>query len=93
MLYWFELVPVVLAVIACVMCSLRYPSERRSRDRVALLLGSLCSMFLIVAQTSWWSSLRSGDTTNTWWANYVLAVFHTLTMCAFIALAWPRGRK
>lgn len=86
--YIIEAIPVVLAVVASISCSYKYSLEKRSASKHALILGVVCSLLLIIAQTSWIvSSLVTNSLEGTWFANYVWTLFNSLTMVAFILLA------
>lgn len=86
--YIIEAVPVVLAVIAAFSCSHKFMLDRRRQYKQALLLGVVCSILLIIAQTSWIVSFLVNDSlTGTWFANSVWTFFNSLTMIAFILLS------
>lgn len=92
--YVFELVPVVLALVAAVTCASRYSRERRRSDRIVMVLGVVCSILLIFAQTSWWTSyVLQGNLVGTKIANVIWTVFNTLVMISFILASLPRRPK
>lgn len=89
----FQLLPVALACISAILCAYRVTGERRRSDRLAMTVAVLCSLLLVVAQTSWWSTyLIEGNLLGTVFANSVWTIFNTLVMVTFIILAYPRPR-
>jgi len=89
--YFFQLLPVILACIAAVACSMRFARDRRKHDRVAMFIAALSSVLLVIAQTSWWSSyILQGSLKGTEFANFLWTIFNTLTMVSFILIAQPR---
>ncbi len=84
----FELVPVGLALVAAVLCSMRAREAKTRQYRLSLMLGVVCAVLLIVAQTSWWGTyIVQGHLEGTWLANIIWTVFNSLVMVAFILLA------
>ena len=91
--YFFELLPVLLAMVAGVLCAARYRHERRTQMRAVLLLGVVCALLLIVAQASWWSShVVEGLQQGQEFANALWTLFNSLAMLAFIVAAKPGSR-
>lgn len=91
--YIIESIPVCLAIYSAVLCAHRYTQDRRQSYRQVLLLGTICSLLLIIAQTSWIiSAIVNSSLTGTWFANYVWSFFNSLTMLAFILLAASGGK-
>lgn len=89
-----QLFPVILALIAAVLCTQSYATGRRRQDKTVMALGVLCALMLIVAQTSWWTTyLIQGNLLGTWFANSIWVIFNALTMIVFIILAYPRAKK
>lgn len=86
--YIIEAIPVVLAIIAAISCSHKYGLDRRKQYKQTLLLGVVCAVLLIIAQTSWIVSFLVNDSlAGTWFANSVWTFFNSLTMIAFILLS------
>ena len=86
--YIIESVPVCLAIYSAVLCANRYSHDRRNNNNKVLLLGIVCSLLLIIAQTSWIvSALVNSSLTGTWFANHIWTLFNSLTMLAFITAA------
>lgn len=84
----FELLPVVMAMIAAICCARRYSSERRKHTKTVMALGVVSSVLLIVAQSSWWTSyVVMGIGQGTQFADAIWTIFNTLTMLAFIVAA------
>lgn len=91
MLFVFEMLPVVLAAIAVVLCSLRYSSECKRATRIPMLMGAVSGLLLIVAQTSWWSSIRiEGLPFGTMFADGIWTLFNSIVMACFIYIALPK---
>lgn len=90
----FEILPVVLACFSAVTCSIRYSTDRRKHDRIAMILATVCSVMLIVAQTSWWTtSLVEHSLQGTVFANAIWTLFNSLTMLTFIVIAKTRRKN
>lgn len=84
----FESLPVVLACYSAIVCARQFANDRRVHHKRVLLLGVICSLLLIVAQTSWYVTYTiNGNLMGTVFANNVWTVFNNLTMLAFILLA------
>ena len=91
MLLIFELLPVVLAAIAVVLCGLRYSAECKRSIRIPMLMGVVCGLLLITAQTSWWTSIRvEGAMFGTEFADALWTAFNSIVMGCFIYLALPK---
>jgi hypothetical protein len=91
---FFEFLPVVLALAASVLCAQKYSDTRRKSERLVCLLGTICAVMLMFAQTSWWSAYTyHGLGLGTDLANHVWSAFNSLTMVAFIVVGWPRSQK
>ena len=90
LLHFFQLLPIILAVIAGVSCSIRFARDRRKHDRWAMVLAVISSVLLIVAQTSWWATyVLDGNLLGTVFANNVWTVFNSLVMICLIMMAHP----
>lgn len=88
--YFFQILPILLAIVSAVACSYRISKDRRRTDRLAMLLAMIASLMLIVAQTSWWVTYTiEGNLLGTVFANHVWTVFNSLTMIIFIIKAQP----
>jgi len=88
-----ELIPVVMACIAVVTCSIRYAKENRKITKLSLILSSIASAILIVAQTSWWDSVLQNDLMGTEFANKLWLAFNFLTTTIFIIISLPSRKK
>ena len=56
--------------------------------RLSMLLATVASILLIIAQTSWWTSyVLNNSLEGTEFANYIWAVFNSLTMIVFIIIS------
>jgi len=88
--YFFQIVPIVLAIVSVLACSYRASKDRRKSDRIAMLLSMIASILLIIAQTSWWVTYAiEGDLLGTVFANHVWTIFNSLVMIIFIIKAQP----
>lgn len=86
----FELIPILLAIIAAFSCSYRFKYYRRTHDRIAMLISTITSLLLIIAQTSWWvSSILDGNLLGTTFANHIWVIFDSLAMICLIMYAQP----
>lgn len=91
MLLIFELLPVALATIAVILCGLRYSAECKRTVRIPMLMGMISGLLLIVAQTSWWSSIRvEGLPFGTAFADVIWTLFNSIVMACFIYMALPK---
>lgn len=91
MLLIFEMLPVALATIAVILCGLRYSSECKKSVRIPMLMGAVSGLLLIVAQTSWWSSIRiEGMPFGTDLADGIWTLFNSVVMSCFIYMAMPK---
>lgn len=93
MRHLFELSPILLALIASVVCSLRYQRDRRKHDRAAMILATVACVTLLIAQSSWWASTAAGNLVGTDFSNILWTIFNNLVMLTFILIAWPRSFK
>lgn len=89
---FFEILPIFLAMWAAIACAMSYKRERRSANKIVFAIATVCSMLLIVAQTSWWVSLIiEGTGQGTAFADRLWAAFNSLSMLSYIALARSHG--
>ena len=94
--FWFELAPVILAVVSSILCAVRASTEV-GRLRWFFTLATTASVLLILAQTSWWSVLvfQLKDVTgyiddNV--ANMVWTMFNITVMVAFMLSAFDKSK-
>jgi ABC-type glycerol-3-phosphate transport system permease component len=93
-LHYIELVPAVLAVLTAVLCAYACSHVRRRRERTVMTLGVICSLFYIVAQTSWWTTTLAGHNGVGEEINHLAwALFHSLVMLTFLVMSLPRLPK
>lgn len=86
----FQISPVIFAIIAAVLSSIKFSTDRRKSDRLIMLMTVTASILLIIAQTSWWSTyLIENSLRGTWFANIVWTIFNNLVMVIFIMLSRP----
>lgn len=89
----FELFPIVLAVIAIITSSIMYGRVRRKSDKIRSILSILCSILLILAQSSWYTAaVVMGKLEDTWFANQIWTIFNTLVMVLIITQSLPRRK-
>jgi len=85
----FNFLPIVLAVIAAIMCTRRFHEDRRKHDRATMAMAVVSCMLLVLAQTSWWTTyIIEGNLMGTWFANTVWTIFNTLVMSTFILISY-----
>jgi hypothetical protein len=89
---FFELLPVALAFVVALLAATSYTKARRNVDRAVLILSSASAVMLIIAQTSWYSTLTGGGFDDPTWVNDLWTVFNTTVMSAFIANALGRRK-
>lgn len=78
----FEALPIFLAMFALILSFRRALMTDKGQVRVACLLGALCSVLLLIAQTSWAWSVSQGDLTGTDLANCVWTIYNSVVMAA-----------
>lgn len=89
--YIFELIPLLLAIIAIAVCAMRLRNDRRRTTRTKMILSIVSAVLLIVAQSSWVNSyLINGNLLGTVFADYVWTFFNSLVMSSFIYSAVNR---
>ena len=93
--FWFELLPVFLAVVAAIVCAIRAGVEH-GRLKILFTLATIACVLLIVAQTSWWSVLvfevvSSGYIDDNF-ANYIWTVFNSIVMTSYLVSALDRDK-
>lgn len=81
----FQLVPVILAVIAIYSSVRRFVEDRRATVKTSMIMAVVLSMLMIVAQLSWsWTYLVEGNLIGTWFANTIWTIFNGSVMVYFI---------
>ena len=91
LMHIFEFLPIALALVAAVLCGLKYRHTRRKQERLVCALAVVCAVLMMFAQSSWWATYRIyGLGIGTDLANHVWTIFNILTMTSFIAIGWPR---
>lgn len=80
----FEMLPIFLAIPAIFMCGYKVLMMRRNHDRTKYILMVVCSVLLVVAQSSWTFTVLKGLTDGTDIANLVWTLFNSLVMLTFI---------
>lgn len=87
--HFLELLPVVLAFLAAILCAHRFRTTQSKHRKRILIMGVMCAFMLIVAQASWWGTyLLEGGLEGTTFANHVWTIFNSLVMVSFIAFAY-----
>ena len=83
-MFYFDIIPVILAIAALFVMGNTYSKARRSSDKVSIFLSSIACIMLIIAQTGWqYSVYVLNDIQGTAWANYVWSVFNILVTVIF----------
>lgn len=80
----FEMLPILLAIVAIFACGYKILTIRRNHDRLKYILMILCSILLIIAQSSWTYTVLKGEIYGTDIANIVRTLFNSLVMLTFI---------
>ena len=89
-LFW-EILPIILAMLAIVVCSRAALTSRRSSERIGAVAAVVCAVLMIVAQVSWsWTVFIKGDIQGTDVANFVWTMFNTGVMATFLYTYGPR---
>ena len=84
----FEAIPIILACYAALICAKQYINDRRKQHKRLMLLGIICALLLIIAQTSWYVTyVVQGNLLGTVFSDQIWTIFNSLTMLAFIMLA------
>ena len=82
----FELVPVVLSVIAIIVGAIRLRHQLSNNIRLQAGFGILAAILLMFAQTSWFSTLFFiGDTIDTSFADDLWTWFNLISMALIIS--------
>lgn len=85
---FFEALPIMLAVIAIVLCAHNLHTPRRKLDRVFTLVALMASGTMLLAQSSWWNSvLVQHSSSGEAWANACWTLFNSLVMVSYIIAA------
>lgn len=86
----FEFVPIIMAFITLLACGFRANNTTHHPARTLMLLGVVCSLILLITQTSWWvTHVIEGGTSGDGPAviNYLWTIFNTLVMSSFLYAA------
>lgn len=86
----FELMPVFLASLAFVYCSLQIGRQEDWRDKVFFTLACVNCVLLMLAQISWTWTVYIGDTIGTLLADYTWTIFNSSVMVSYLVMA---GKK
>lgn len=91
MLSYFELLPIILAIVSIFISSKAYLIARRKTDKLRLILSIIAAIVMIIAQTSWYTtSVLMGQIQDTSFANHLWTLFNTLAMIILILFPGPR---
>ena len=86
-----EILPIILAIVAIITSARGFKEADTKIGKVGNLLGIICALTLIVAQSSWFTAmfiLNQQD--DTWIANTIWAVFNSMTMIMVIIFSKTR---
>ena len=86
----FELLPVFLASLAFVYCSLQISKQTHWRDKAFFILACVNCALLMLAQISWTWTVYIGDTIGTLLADYTWTIFNSSVMVSYLVMA---GKK
>lgn len=84
-----EFIPILLACVAIVTCSLKFGIARRTSDKTIAVGGAIAATLLIIAQTSFWA-LSSNPGYSTFIPDAIWTVFNSLVMLLLILGSVPR---
>ena len=83
----FELMPVFLASLAFVYCSLQVSRQSTWSAKFFFILACLNCVLLMAAQVSWTWTVYIGDTVGTLFADYTWTIFNSLVMVSYLVMA------
>lgn len=83
----FELMPVFLASLAFVYCSLQISRQVTWKYRLFFSLACLNCVLLMSAQISWTWTVYIGNTIGTLLADYTWTIFNSLVMMSYLLMA------
>lgn len=83
----FELLPVFLASLAFVYCSLQVSKRKSWREKIFFTLACVNCVLLMSAQISWTWTVYIGDTIGTLLANYTWTVFNSMVMVNYLIIS------
>lgn len=88
-----ELIPVVLGIVAVYFAAGKLASVRRKTDTAITSLSIVAAILMIVAQSSWYTSvIVERNLEGTWFANQLWTAFNSLVMLIIIIYSYPRKK-
>lgn len=89
-----DLLPVIVAITALMACSRQFLFERRSHERVTMLIGVLSSLMYIGLSLYWyWHYDIRGDSSTSVWENFAWTIANSVALSGFIHMAMGRRIK
>lgn len=83
----FESLPVFLATLALVYCSLQISRQVTWGGKIFFILACLNCFLMITAQVSWTWTVYIGNTIGTLLADYTWTIFNSLVMVSYLLMA------
>lgn len=83
----FELMPVFLASLALVYCSLQISRQVNRKDKFFFILACINCILLMSAQISWTWTVYIGNTIGTLLADYTWTIFNSMVMVSYLVMA------
>ena len=91
----FEFIPIIMALAALLACGFRANKTPNPAARNLMLIGVVCSILLLITQTSWWvTHVIEGGTSDDEpkFISFLWTVFHSIVMLAFLYAALRREK-
>lgn len=93
-MYILEIIPILLAIVAIFVTSIKLLNIRRKTDYIICTFSIVASLLLIFAQTSWWVSMFiDNNLEGTSFSNKIWFMFNTIVMLILILNNTPRKIK
>lgn len=87
----FELMPVFLASLSLVYCSLAVGSQTNWKDKFLFVLACINCLLMMAAQISWTWTVYVGNTIGTLVADYTWTIFNSFVMIGYLVMASKKG--
>lgn len=83
----FELLPVFLASLALVYCSLEICKQTNRKNKYFFILACINCVLMMSAQVSWTWTVYIGNTIGTLLADYTWTIFNSMVMISYLIMA------